>query len=299
MEGGGISRSRPLLAAEQVASLDTGASPLAVILDCSARTIAYGQQCTQLRRLSARILCYLGSRRGQPVSASELAAALGLRSGVDVIAAARQGIGALRAELRALGLDGLIVSQRGAGYAVTGSVRLIVDDVADQQSTPACCRPQRSDVGLRARAGLRHPRASQDIPAMKPMVCSLGVIDLAARCFWLDGRRLLTRSERDFRLLARLVSEGGGAVEEHELMKLCGYRADRSGPELLRRASRHLNRRFGREGIPWRIKPTALALGSPYVLQRAHVAERGALTADMTADTCCSRTRQGRVTEYQ
>lgn len=266
MDGGGISRSRPLLPGEQVASVDTGGFPLAIVLDCRARTIAYGQRSAQLRRLSARILCYLGSSQYQPVSASELATALGLRSSVDVVAAARQGISALRAELRALRLAGLVVSRRGAGYVVTDSVQLIVNDVGGDTSMPACCRPPGSDVGLRARPGLPYTPVSQDLPTIKPIVCSMGVVDLAARCFWLDGRRLLTRSERDFKLLARLVSEGGGAVEEQDLMQLCGYRANRSGRELLRRAVRQLNDRCAREGIPWRIRPTARALGSPYFL---------------------------------
>ena len=266
MEGGSISQSRPLRLSENVASLNTGQSPLAVALDCRARTIAYGQRSHQLRPLSARILCYLGSRRYQPVSTIELSTALGLRSSVDVIAAARQGIGALRTELRALGLAGLVVSRRGAGYTVTETVALVVSDIVDNSSIPACCGSPRSNAGLRVRTDLRRSQALQNLPGMESTVCSLGVVDVAARCFWLDGRRLLTRSERDFKLLARLVLEDGRAVEECELMQLCGYHADRSGPELLRRASRHLNRRLTLDGIPWRIKPTAPALGSPYVL---------------------------------
>lgn len=67
-------------------------------------------------------------------------------------------------------------------------------------------------------------------------------------------------------LLARMLAERERAVEELDLMHVCGYRADRSGPELLRRALRRLNERFILEGIPWCIRPTAPALGSPYVL---------------------------------
>lgn len=266
MEGGGISRSRPLPRAEHVASMGTCRSSVAIVLDCYSLNIAYGPRTGQLRRLSARILCHLASRQCQPVSARELATALGLKSSVDVVAAARQGIGALRTELRALGLGELVISRRGAGYALTKSIPLIVDNGPEYESGLLCSGPSRSKEGVRVRPDLQRPSASLDLPAIKPMVCSLGVVDWSARCIWLDGRRLLTRSERDFKLLARMLAGGERAVEELELMHLCGYRADRSGPELLRRALRHLNGRFIQEGIPWCIRPTAPGLGSPYVL---------------------------------
>lgn len=266
MEGGGISRSRPLLRSEHVASMGTCRSPLAIMLDCCSRSIAYGRRTGQVRRLSARILCHLASRQYQPVSARELATALGLKSSVDIVAAARQGIGALRAELRALGLGELVVSRRGTGYALAKSVPLIVHSVSQDGSSLVCGGPSRSKQAGRVRPDLQRTPASLDLPAIKPMVCSLGVVDWPARCIWLDGRRFLTRSERDFMLLARMLAERERAVEELDLMHVCGYRADRSGPELLRRALRRLNERFILEGIPWCIRPTAPALGSPYVL---------------------------------
>ena len=277
MEGGGISRSRPLLRAEHVASVGTCRSSVAIVLDCYSRNIAYGRRTGQLRRLSARILCHLASRQCQPVSARELATALGLKSSVDIVAAARQGIGALRAELRALGLGELVVSRRGAGYALTKSIPLIVDNGPEDGSALLCGGPSRSREGVRLPPDLQRPPASLDLPAIKPMVCSLGVVDWSARCIWLDGRRLLTRSERDFKLLARMLAGGERAVEELDLMHVCAYGTERSCPELLRRASRRLNGRFIREGIPWCIRPTAPALGSPYVLavtgDRTHRAE--------------------------
>ena len=266
MDGGGISVSRPFPPAERAASTGVSRSSLVVVLDCCSRSIAYGQRTGHLRRLSARILCYLASRQCQPISARDLAIALGLKSSVDVVAVARQGISALRAELRRLGLGDLVLSRRGAGYMLTASVPLIMDNVSGDASILVCGGPPRSKGDARVRSGEAAVAASLDLPAIKPMVCSLGIVDWAARCFWLNGRRLLTRSERDFKLLARLVSSGGLAVEEQDLMQLCGYRANRSGPELLRRAARHLNDRFSLEGIPWRITPTAPALGSPYVL---------------------------------
>lgn len=277
MEGGGISRSRPLLRTEHVASMGTCRSPVAAVLDCCSRSIAYGRRTGQLRRLSTRILCHLASRQCQPVSARELATALGLKSSVDIVAAARQGIGALRAELGALGLGDLVVSRRGAGYALTKSIPLVVDNVPEDGVRLFCGGPSRSKEGVRVRPDLQCPPVSLDLPAIEPMVCSLGVVDWPARCIWLDGRRLLTKSERDFKLLARMLAGGERAVEELDLMHLCGYRADRSGPELLRRALRHLNGRFIQEGIPWCIRPTAPAHGSPYVLavtgDRTHGAE--------------------------
>lgn len=266
MEGAAPSGSLPPPIAGMAASPPVSTAPSGILLDCRSRRISAGQSAGHLRRLSARILSYLARRDCQPVTARELAVGLDLKSRVDVVAAARQAVGALRADLRALGLGDVVLSRRGVGYVLAKPVLVVADEVTPDPPAPWRGGQAGSRAGLTGRGRPAPAAVSQNLDVAKPLLCALGIVDVAARCFWLAGRRLLTRSERDFRLLERLVSQAGAAVEERDLMQLCGYRPDRSGPELLRRASRRLNQRLILEGIPWRIRPTAPALGSAYVL---------------------------------
>jgi DNA-binding winged helix-turn-helix (wHTH) protein len=225
-------------------------------LDIVSGQLRLGGATARLHAAGASILVHLARHPHAAVPARDLALALGLRSAVDIVSAARQAVMTLRRDLRGIGLADVVVSEPRKGYRLDPCIEVLLLGV----NTPGPAH--------------RPPRTAGAVPAMAckpeapglPQESRIGRVDAAARCLWLEGQRLAVRTDRDFRLLAAIILGDGEAVGEDELARLCGYDRTKSGPELLRRAIRRLNAFLDARAVVSRIRPTAPAYGSPYML---------------------------------
>jgi DNA-binding response OmpR family regulator len=221
------------------------------------------------------ILELLARHSPQALRKEAIAGHLGLHFRTDRVASVRAHMSQLRSQLRAAGLPGLVQSKPGAGYWLADwawpSLAASEDDCASTALPKAHGTGSASWSAVAQAEGAFLPADWRQEELEKPdgpqagiVITLFGLVDAANRVLQFPSSRLYIGTPRDFDFVAALMCREGGEVQEADLLKICRYTQGSSGPAILRRSARRLNKMLEECGSPFRITTAEKRYGSAY-----------------------------------